>query len=53
MSKWASMHTIPLVNEFSQDNAIKLFGGEIKTFFFALLTSTDEVDECHQIFDKD
>ena len=41
--KWSSMHTVPLVNEFSQDSAMKIFGGDIKTFFFLVISKEAEV----------
>ena len=37
------MHTVPLVNEFSQETAMKIFGGSVKTFFFLVISKEAEV----------
>ena len=37
------MHTVPLINEFSQDTAMKIFGGSVKTFFFLVISKEAEV----------
>ena len=39
------MHTVPLVNEFSQETAMKIFGGSVKTFFFLVISKEAEVNE--------
>ena len=41
--EWAATHAVPLVNEFSQDSAIKIFGGSVKTFFFLVISKEAEV----------
>ena len=37
------MHTVPLINEFSQETAMKIFGGSVKTFFFLVISREAEV----------
>ena len=43
IKEWAATHAVPLINEFSQDSAMKIFGGGVKTFFFLVISQEAEV----------
>ena len=43
IKEWAATHAVPLINEFSQDSAMKIFGGGVKTFFFLVISKEAEV----------